>query len=102
MRISLILSLVISLLAVAFALVNNETVAVNIGIATVEGSLALVLLATLSIGVLIGILASLPGRLKARKRIRSLERSLTQQKKKPSAGPSEKPSPSESTGGKDT
>ena len=39
MRISLILSLVISLLAVAFALVNNETVAVNIGDATVEGSL---------------------------------------------------------------
>ncbi len=95
MRISLILSLVISLLAVAFALVNNETVAVNIGVATVEGSLALVLLATLSIGVLVGILASLPGRLKAHKRIRSLERSLTQQKQQPPPGSTGKSSGAE-------
>lgn len=78
MRFSLILSLVISLLAVAFALVNNETVMVNIGITSFQGSLALILLVTLFLGVLVGILASLPGRIKAQRRARALEKGQAQ------------------------
>lgn len=89
MRISLILSLVISLLAVAFALVNNEPVTVNLGVTTFEGSLALILLITLGLGALVGILASLPGRFKAQKRARSLERSLAEYQKESSRSRSE-------------
>lgn len=77
MRYSLILSLIVAVLAVAFALVNNDTVTVHLGVATVQNqSLAMVLLVALFAGVLVGILASLPGRLRARSRIKSLEKEL--------------------------
>lgn len=77
MRYSLILSLIVAVLAVAFALVNNDTVTVHLGVTTVQNqSLAMVLLVALFAGVLVGILASLPGRFRARSRIKSLEKEL--------------------------
>lgn len=77
MRYSIVLSLVVAVLAVAFALVNNEPVTVHLGVTTVQNqSLALVILVSLFAGVLVGILASLPGRYRAKKRARSLEREL--------------------------
>lgn len=77
MRYSLVLSLLVAVLAVAFALVNNETVTVHLGVTTVRNqSLALVILLALFAGVIVGILASLPGRFRARRRIKSLEQEL--------------------------
>ena len=77
MRYSLILSLIVAVLAVAFALVNNDTVTVHLGVTTVQNqSLAMVLLVALFAGVLVGILASLPGRFRAHNRIKSLEKEL--------------------------
>lgn len=75
MRIALVLSLLIGILAVIFAVINPLAVNVNFGFATIAGaSLPLVLISTLAIGVLIGYLVWLPARIAARKKIRSLER----------------------------
>ena len=74
MRFALILSLLLAILAVVFALQNPAYTNVNIGPWDVRGSTALILLVTLSIGVLVGVLATLPTILKRRKRIRHLER----------------------------
>jgi len=68
MRFSLILSLIIAVLAVIFALQNATPVTVHLGPWTFNGSLALVLMITLAIGVLIGFLASITGRIKTRKK----------------------------------
>ena len=74
MRFALILSLLLAILAVVFALQNPALMDVNIGPWELQGSTALVLLITLSIGVLVGVLATTPTILKRRKRIRHLER----------------------------
>jgi len=61
MQIFIILSLVIAIIAVVFALQNLVTVTVSFLFWSVNSSLALVLLVTLAAGVLISLLASLPG-----------------------------------------
>lgn len=97
MRYSLVLSLVVAVLAVAFALVNNETVTVHLGLATVQNqSLALVLLVTLFAGVIVGILASLPGRLRARRRIKSLENELRKLRKSDTSSSEKRSDPEDS------
>ena len=84
---SLILALVISILAVFFALENTMQVTVSFFGYGVNGSLALFILVGLVIGVLVGVLLMTPGRIKSglsnarqRKRIGSLETSLEEQK----------------------
>ena len=74
MRFTLIISLVIAVLAVVFALLNNQDVAVNFGFGDARGPLALVLMITFVIGVLTGVLGMLPGRLKRRREVRSLKK----------------------------
>ncbi|ASC73820.1 Lipopolysaccharide assembly protein A [Halomicronema hongdechloris C2206] len=60
MRLFVISALVIAFLAILFALQNNNLVTINLLVWRYEQSLALVLLATLAIGVLVGLLVSIP------------------------------------------
>jgi uncharacterized integral membrane protein len=61
MQIFIIIALVIAIIAVIFALQNLTAVSVSFLFWNIHGSLALVLLVTLAVGVLISLLASLPG-----------------------------------------
>ncbi|TNJ36060.1 LapA family protein [Chlorobaculum thiosulfatiphilum] len=85
----LIIALLIAVLAVVFALQNSMLVTVSFFSWTITGSLSLVLLATLAIGVLIGLLVLSPALLKKtfksssqRKRIDALENEVSQHKAK--------------------
>ncbi|MEL6137591.1 MAG: lipopolysaccharide assembly protein LapA domain-containing protein [Cyanobacteria bacterium J06628_6] len=64
MPLYLIFALVIAFFAIAFALQNNNLVTINLLVWEARESLAIVLLATLAIGVLIGLLVALPSILK--------------------------------------
>ena len=95
---ALILALVITIIAVLFALENTMMVTVSFFGYAVNGSLALFILIAVGIGVLIGVLMMTPGRVKSslsnarnRKKIGSLEASLEEQKVKLSQA--EKPAP---------
>lgn len=74
MRFALILSLLLAILAVVFALQNPAYMDVNLGPWDVRGSTALILMVTFCLGVLVGVLATAPTLMKRRKRIRELER----------------------------
>lgn len=76
MRSTLIVSLLLSLLAVVFALLNNEDVVVNFGFASTRGPLALILILTFVGGVFAGLFAMLPARIRSRKKVKSLEKRL--------------------------
>lgn len=76
MRISLILSMIIAILAVVFALQNPYVITIKMGPFETEGSTALVLIVTFAVGVLVGVLATLPGRIKAKMQTKSLKRQL--------------------------
>lgn len=74
MRFALILSLLLAILAVLFALQNPAPIDVNLGPFELYGSTALILLVTFGIGVVVGILAAIPSLIKRRKRVRELEK----------------------------
>jgi putative membrane protein len=76
MRFALVLSLLIAILAVVFALQNPQMMEVNLLFIETQGSTALVLIVTLGIGVLVGLLSTLPGRIRDRRTIKSLEKKL--------------------------
>lgn len=76
MRFTLVLSLLIAILAVVFALQNPQMMEVNLLFIETQGSTALVLIVTLGIGVLVGLLSTLPGRIRDRRTIKSLEKKL--------------------------
>jgi len=83
----LIMALVIAIIAVIFALQNTITTTISFLAWEVTGSLSLVLLVTLAIGVLIGLLVLAPSTIKNplaasghRKRIGSLEKELDEHK----------------------
>lgn len=89
MQLILILGIIVAIAAVIFALQNNLPVVVTIALWSFEGSLALVLLASLGLGVLIAGLLSSPavirgqwaaGRL--RKQVAELERQLAAQQQR--------------------
>ena len=67
MQIRLIVALVISILAVFFALQNATPVNVNLLVWQFQGSLAIILLITLMVGVLLSLLISMPGTIKRRR-----------------------------------
>jgi uncharacterized membrane protein YciS (DUF1049 family) len=96
----LILALVIAILAVIFALQNSMTVTITFLVWEVTGSLSLVLLITLGIGILIGLLVLAPSAIKSsfavssnRKRIGALEKELDEHKAKSSVPSSDSPKP---------
>ncbi|MEM8601588.1 MAG: LapA family protein [Bacteroidota bacterium] len=76
MRFALILSLVIAAVAIVFTLQNTAATVVNVGPYTITASLAVVLIVTLSAGVLVGLLAGLPARFRAGQRAKKAEREL--------------------------
>lgn len=89
MQIFLVLSLIIALVAVIFALQNTATITVSFLIWQFHGSLALVLIISLLVGALITFLALLPGLLrgrwslrKLRKQFAALEADLTEHKQR--------------------
>lgn len=95
MRFTLILSLLIAVLAVVFALQNPQFMEVNLLFTSTEGSTALVLIVTFALGVLVGLLSTLPGRLRDRRRIKALEKA--EQKPKSPQDPSSFSSPPSSS-----
>ena len=74
MRITLILSLILSVLMVMFALMNNQSMPVNFGLFRFDGPIALVLIVTFILGVGVGLSAMLPGRMKIKKQLKALEK----------------------------
>ncbi len=86
MQLVLILGIVFAIGAVVFALQNNTSVTVSIALWQFEGSLAMVLLLSLGLGVLIGGLLSSPTVIRGqwitsrlRHQIADLEKKLSQQ-----------------------
>ncbi len=70
----LIATLIIVFFAVAFSLQNDQTVSIQFFKWTFEGSLVLVLLTTLCLGIVIHILASMPARIRKSKEIAELNK----------------------------
>ena len=78
MPFSLIATLVIVFLTVAFSLQNDQTVSIQFFKWTFQGSLVLVLLTTLCLGIVIHILASMPARIRKSKEIAELNKRVTE------------------------
>lgn len=76
MRFSLLFSLALSILAVVFALQNPQPMEVNLLFFQTQGSTALVLILTFSLGILVGLLSTIPGRLRARRKLKTLKAQL--------------------------
>ena len=76
MRTTLVVSLVIAVVMVIFALLNGRVVPVNFLFFRAEGALALVIILTFVIGVGAGVLGMLPGQIKSQQRVRDLEKQL--------------------------
>lgn len=77
MRFALILSIVLAVLAVLFALQNPAPTRVELGTLAFESSTALILMVTFGLGVLVGILATVPSLVRRSRRIKALEREQT-------------------------
>lgn len=76
MRVALVFSLLLAVLAVVFALQNPQQMDVNLLFIETRGSTALVLIVTFSIGVLVGLLSTLPSRIRNRRQISKLKKEL--------------------------
>ena len=89
MVILLILALAVAIVAVIFALQNIDMVTVTFFTISYDGSLALVILLSVALGILIGVLVMAPGNIKnklastrSRRKIGALEASLDDHKSK--------------------
>ncbi len=76
MRIYLILALLLAIIVTIFAVQNNGPVDVSFLTFELNGSLALVLMITLTFGIIIGILVSAPSSLRRRRKIGDLKKSV--------------------------
>lgn len=74
----LIATLVLLFFTVAFSLQNDQTISIKFFKWTFEGSLVLVLLTTLCLGIVIHILASMPARIRKSKEIAELNKRVTE------------------------
>jgi uncharacterized membrane protein YciS (DUF1049 family) len=77
MPLLIVAAIVIAFFAIAFALQNNILVDINLLVWNYRGSLAIVLLSTLAIGVLVGLLVLIPTLLKRGWRISRAKRKAT-------------------------
>lgn len=78
MRIALVFSLLIALVAVVFAFENPDPVNVEfLTLRSREVPLAMVIILSLLTGVIVGALFSVPSRLRSRSRIKKLEKQIT-------------------------
>jgi putative membrane protein len=78
MQIFLFLALIISVLAVIFAVQNNDPATVSFAMWKFNGSLALILLVAVAAGALISVFVSLPTNLKTRWTIRQQRKRLSE------------------------
>jgi putative membrane protein len=75
MRTALVMSLVLAVVAVVFALQNPQMVRVNLLFVETQGSAALVLILTFALGVAVGILSTLPSRIRDKRELKRLKKS---------------------------
>lgn len=80
MRFTLVISLILAILAVVFALQNPGVTNVQIFGFGYEGSKALVLLITFAIGVFVGVLATVPAYFRNRRKVRSLRKTIAEER----------------------
>ena len=66
MQVYIILALLLALLVTVFAVQNNAAIAVTLFIWRVEGSLAIILMGTLLLGILVGVFLLAPAVIRAR------------------------------------
>ena len=78
MPLLLISALITVFLAVAFSLQNDQPVSITFFQWEFQGSLVLILLATLCLGMLIHLLASMPGRIKKSRQTAHLQKRITE------------------------
>ena len=76
MRIFFAVALILALLVTLFAVQNNQPITISFLFWSIEGSLALVLMITLVLGIVIGVLLMAPGSLRNRLQIGGLQRSV--------------------------
>lgn len=76
MRIALVFSLLISILAVIFALQNPEMMDVQIGALVFNGTKALILIITFFIGVIVGVLGTIPSTVRSRRKVSRLRKRI--------------------------
>jgi len=76
MSFGLVVALILVFLAVGFALQNNEPITIHFFSWTFEGSLVLVLLTTLALGIIISVLASLPSQIKKSRTIAQQQKTI--------------------------
>lgn len=88
MQVYIILALLVALLVTVFAVQNNAVIAVTLFAWRIEGSLAIILMGTLFLGILVGLFLLTPtairGRLTAsdlRKRLQKAEQQIEQDRK---------------------
>ena len=88
MQVYIILALLVALLVTIFAVQNNAVIAVTLFAWRIEGSLAIILMGTLFLGILVGLFlltpAAIRGRLTAsdlRKRLHKSEQEIDQVRK---------------------
>lgn len=78
MPLSLIAALIIVFFAVAFSLQNDQAVSITFFQWDFQGSLVLVLLTTLFLGMLIHLLASMPARIRKSRQVSQLQKRITE------------------------
>ncbi|MFV1858451.1 MAG: lipopolysaccharide assembly LapA domain-containing protein [Anaerolineales bacterium] len=74
MRIFIAIALILALLVTVFAVQNNQPITINFLFWSIEGSLALVLMITLVLGIVVGVLLMAPGYIRSRIQVGSLQR----------------------------
>jgi uncharacterized integral membrane protein len=74
MRTGLILSLLLAILAVVFALQNPQSMDVNLLFFETQGSTALILILAFGFGVIVGVLSTLPKQLRTRRKLKELQK----------------------------
>ena len=76
MRIFIAVALILALLVTVFAVQNNQPTPISFLFWGIEGSLALVLMITLVLGIVIGVLLMAPGSVRSRLQVGDLQRSV--------------------------
>ena len=88
MQVYIILALLVALLVTVFAVQNNAVIAVTLFIWRIEGSLAIILMGTLFLGIVVGLFLLTPTAIRARinaadfrKRLQKKEQEIEQARK---------------------
>jgi len=76
MRIFFVVALILALLVTLFAVQNNQPITITFLFWSIDGSLALVLMVTLVLGIVIGVLLMAPGSFRNRLQVGGLQRSV--------------------------